>query len=653
MIYSSQMQDSINKLAGNNAGAGNITKLGAASSGSSSDGVGGGYSISAIYKRAVANMLFHPTAKRDLPNVTTGYPWYGTRAAPGLPLPGNYSGFAGTLSSESIPTSNAFLTGLIWFLIALLIVVGTVTLFKWTLEGLIKVKVIKRDRLSVFRAHWLRFTSIIILRTLYVGFFSMIFLSLFQLTYKGSVGNTVIAALVFVIFFCGIVGLAALACCYRLRSGQFRVVSKLVHIEKTNILGVVPWVRFTSESKRSAESSPKPSAGTLGIKKVAHESNNPEQLEVHQDEDFIVKFGWLSARFRRTKWWFFVAWLIYEFVRACFLAGSVTQPLTQVFGLLIVEVIALFIIALIRPFEGSRLTALMVYILGISKVATLAISATFDSRFNLNRIIAAALGIVIIVIQGVMTIALMILILIGAVSTYLSLTRNREEFRPRKWMPWREKYFNHIRLASLDRPTEPAIPESPKEPYFAVGSVRRLPKIGDEDDEKSVYNPFASQVSIAGVRPGTIRSHYGSRAPSIRSTTSVNNLPFGARQHRASWSSRDFSNYYTDSNRNSELMSRNGMYSVRDNMSIGSFGGETFQQMRSRSNSRGATASPLHTGKSRGGKERASYALDEEPEQVPGQEDVPAQKETPKKEKESNVVHTSDLTIEVEPGIAL
>ena len=249
-----------------------------------------------------------------------------------------------------------------------------------------------------------------------------------------------------------------------------------------------------------------------------------------------------------------------------------------------------------------------------------------------------------------MTIALLVLIVIGAVSTYMSLTRNREDLRPRKLIPWREKYFNHIRLASLDRPVEPAVPEEPVEPYFAIGSVRRLPKIGDE---KSVYNPFASQVSIPGVRSGTVMSNFGSRAPSMRSTTSVNNLPFGARAHRISWSSRDFSNYHNESNRNSELMNRNGLYSVKDNMSNGSFGGETFQQMRSRSNSRGATASPLHIGKTRTGKERASYALDEEPEQALNQESESTQQETPKNGEVSNVAQTSDLTTDVEPGTAL
>ena len=56
-------------------------------------------------------------------NKTDGYKWYGHPVGEGLPLPGNYSGFAGTLAEESIRVSNAFATGLIWFLVLLALLV--------------------------------------------------------------------------------------------------------------------------------------------------------------------------------------------------------------------------------------------------------------------------------------------------------------------------------------------------------------------------------------------------------------------------------------------------------------------------------------------------------------------------------------------------
>ena len=620
MIYSQQMQESINHLIGSNLG--NTSSVGAAGSGPSSDNVGGGYSISSIYKRIIGNSIGRdmatdgatifpkrssdispPIFKRALENSSDGYSWYGRPVTAGLPLPGNYSGFAGTLSAENIPASNAFMTGFLWFLIVAVVAATSVVLFKWVLEGLSKIKMIKQDRLTFFRAHWLGFTRSVLLRTTLIGFFMMIFLTLFQFTYKGSAGVTAIAAIMFLIFFVGLLGIAVFACYYRLKNRRYAVVSDRLHLEGKRVLGFVPWLAFTRESQRSEKSDPNPSIGSLPWWRLTYSCNDSQVTEIHQDEDFNKKFGWLSARFRRTRWWFFSVWLVYEFIRACFYGGAAGHPLIQVFGLLIVEFIALITIIVARPFEGARLNALMVYLLGFSKVATLALSAAFDARFNLPRIITTAIGIIIIVIQGLLVIALLIMILIGAVSSYFSITRDhtQEDFRPRHWAPLRKKYFTHIERAALDRPpSPPPPPEEPKEPYFNVGSVRRLPKIEDEgDDPVGDFNDInGSSVSIAG--PATVR---GSRANSMRSNVSATNLPFGARPHRTSWSSRDFSNWHDGSNRNSELMSRNGMQNMKSDGSLR----DAFQQ-RSRAPSRGATF-PLEVKKSRNGKEKEVVPL--------------------------------------------
>ena len=621
MIYSGKMQASINQLIGDNQG--NTSSVGAAGSGSSSDNVGGGYVISEIYKRGLAGIFGRDLqasstgsslVKRALANSTTGYSWYGVPVGLGLPLPGNYSGFAGTLAEENIPASNAFMTGFLWFLILITLVASSVILFKGVLEGLSVIKLLKQDRLMFFRTHWLGFTAVAILRTLFIGFFMMVFLALFQFTYKGSAGVTAIAAIVFIIYFIGLLGIAAYACYYRMRGGRYAKTHDRVYLERTKAFGLVPWYGLTRESNRSEKSDPKPSIGSLPWWKITHTTDESQYMEVHQDEDFNKKFGWLSARFRRTRWWFFTAWLVYEFVRACFYGGAAVEPLVQVFGLLVVEFIAFVTIVIMKPFEGARLNALMVYILGFSKVATLALSAAFDHRFNLPRIIATAIGIVIIVIQGFLTIALLILIVIGAISSYMSITRNHEDFRPRHWAPLRERYFAHIKRAALDRPpSPPPLPEEPKEPYFNVGSVRRVAKIEDEDEKYGGgSDPYGSKTSIAADNDGTPGTSRGIRSNSVQSNMSSSNLPYGARPHRASWSSKDFNAWHDGSNRNSELMSRSGMQSMRSDRSLT----DAYHQ-RSRAPSR---AGQLDVRKSRNGKER---------DHVPGVEDSPSDERKP------------------------
>ena len=569
MIYSEPMQNSINQLIGSNKG--NTSIVGAASSGASANDLDGGYSISQIYKRASLDpsrryleSLDHQwsmlrtreledhIAKRAASNSTSASPWYGNPVKPGLPIPGNFSGFAGTLSVEGIPASNAFMTGFLWLLIFVAVITASVVAFKWILEGLNKANLVKTVRLAHFRDHWLLYTAQAALRTMFIAFFMMTFLTLFEFTYKGSAGVTAVAALVFAVFLVGMLGIAGYACVYRLRLGHYETVRDRVHFEKTKAIGFVPWYGLKLESHRSEKSEPAISAGSIPWWRIRYMNEDPQRAGVHQDEDYTTKFGWLAARFRRTRWWFFAVWLVYEFVRACFYGGAAGHPLTQVFGLLVVEIIALVAIVLMRPFEGARLNALMVYLLGFSKVATVALSAAFDARFNLPRITTTAIGIVVIVIQGILVIMLMIAIVTGAISSYMSLTRNHENFKPQDLASIRQRYFAHLEKTAPDvpppPPPPPPPPEEPKGPYFNVTSVRREPKIEDEDEDYigSTHNPLGSRVSVT--RPVTARA---SRANSMRSQADGPNtsVPFGARVHRASWSSRDFSGFHDPSNK--------------------------------------------------------------------------------------------------------
>ncbi|KAL9114195.1 MAG: hypothetical protein Q9187_007513 [Circinaria calcarea] len=180
----------------------------------------------------------------------------------------------------------------------------------------------------------------------------------------------------------------------------------------------------------------------------------------------------------------------------------------------------------------------------------------------------------------------------------MSITRNREDFRPRHWAPLRERYFAHIRRAALDRPpSPPPVPEEPKEPYFNVGSVRRVAKIEDEDEKYGGGNdPHGSNTSIVADNNGAPGTSRGMRANSVQSNMSSSNLPYGARPHRASWSSKDFNAWHDGSNRNSEFMSRNGMQSMTSDRSLT----DAYHQ-RSRAPSR---AGQLDVRKSRNGKER-------------------------------------------------
>jgi hypothetical protein len=472
------------------------------------------------------------------------FAWAGLPVSPGLPIPGNWSGFAGELSEVGIPAAAAFLTGLLWFLILIAILIGATTIFKFSLEGFSHMKWIKHDRLALFRSHWLGFLGLIVLRVMLIAFFMMMTLTLFQFSSGGKAGAIAIAVIVFVIFFVGLLGLSFYACFYRLRFGNYQSSPDRIHFQRKKVMKFLPWYTTVRESKLEEADKTK-TAGSVSFFKVDYVANDAEKQSVHDDQGYTKRFGWLSGRFRRTRWWFFAVWVVYQFVRACFIGGARASPTTQVIGIFVWEVIAFIVIVCINPFEGARNTALAVYMLGISKVATAGLSIAFLPQFNVARIITTVIGVVIIVIQGFLVIGLLILILLGAISSYMSLTCNREGFKPRNLENIRMKYFGYLEQKTKDLPPPPPPePEEPKEPYFDVKAVRRAPKIEDEDidfvpDMATEYNPAASQFSLAN-RASTANSI----ANSMRSHYSgYGNVPYGARLHRASWSSRDFQNW--------------------------------------------------------------------------------------------------------------
>jgi hypothetical protein len=235
----------------------------------------------------------------------------------------------------------------------------------------------------------------------------------------------------------------------------------------------------------------------------------------------------------------------------------------------------------------------MVYLLGFSKLATVALSAAFDINFNIKRIPATAIGIIIIVIQGLLTIALLICIVLSAISTYFSLTRNREAIRPRRWMPYRERYYAHVETAASDIPPAPKppapVPELPKEPqgpYFSVNSVRRVAKIEDEDEEfqkeiatdpRNSSRLSINKLSIPEFQPaagaqtsGATASNRISRAASISSNLSHTSLPYGARLHRGSWSTRDVSDIQAERESSTDRRSRHYVSAFDGNDTVAS-----------------------------------------------------------------------------------
>ncbi|KAK7973388.1 TRP-like ion channel [Apiospora saccharicola] len=559
LIPVSNMVDSVNKFAGI---SGNGSQVGGA--GSTIINNNGGL-IQQIYGRSLdmaADLATEvaPLVRREPYNPDDPYDY-------------NWGG-----NPLNIPAPDALMLTFLWLIIALCIITGLIAIFKFSLERLAKQNWIQRDRLEFFRNNWVRYLRATLLRTLFIAFFSMMVLSLYQFNLRDRAGPVAIAAIVFLLFLLGFGSIAVYALRCRLHSATFTSEPDRILFVSRKVMWYIPWFTLVRLSQlREKEFDDLKPVGSLPFVHwyFAHHGDKSAQTKVHEDDTYIKRFGWLSARYRASRWWYFVFWMSYQFVRALFIGAAAQSPMAQVFGLFIVDILAMVVISAVNPYEGQRNTAVAVWILGLVKIATTGLSIAFLPELALNRMVATAIGVIVIVIQALLVIAVMILVILGGISSWMSLYRNREYFSSERLEGTRIKYYEHIAKRALDEKAplpvekkkrskkclskskavdddeEKAIPKAPSEPYFSVRSVRRMTKIEDEDEENmsvmestTFNNTNTSSLNVYNANDNatdyTIPYPPPLRRASLSSRHSASSLPRAARVHRASWSSRDF-----------------------------------------------------------------------------------------------------------------
>ncbi|KAF4448132.1 hypothetical protein F53441_8448 [Fusarium austroafricanum] len=547
MFASNSMIEAISPFAGV---TGNASQVGSAGSVPINNGGGLAQQIFGrnLKTRALPQLesVLHSFARRNKfnPNNPYDYSWAGGPRNPGMPLPGDYSGFSGVLSVVGIPRNDAFIIGLIWLLVVLAAVALFVASSKLVLDMCRKFNLIKSDGFDFFRSHWRGYMVAALLRTLFIAFFVMMTLAMFQFSIEAPPGPTAIAAIVFVMFL-GFAGLTAYACSARLREGKYEVVSDTIRFEQGKIMKKIPFVATTLESSiGEEEQAHKPRLfASLPIRRLKFVDKDPERPKAHQDEPYIKRYGWLSARYRLSRWWFFTVYLAYQFIRACFIGGGRASPLAQVYGLFIFEALALAVIIKLKPFEGSRNTTAAIWLLSISKIITTGLSIAFLRTLGLSRVAATAIGMIILVVQCFLAAAILVLIVLGMISTWMSLSRNREDFAD-KVDDLRVRYFEHMEdRAGTKKPKEDEVDELEElsKSIFSVSNVRR----NTQANAFPTLEGSGSQVPSHPAHPLNRRN----RANSGGSRYSVNSLPRSGRTHRPSWSSKDFAEWDADMNR--------------------------------------------------------------------------------------------------------
>ncbi|OAA63605.1 intradiol ring-cleavage dioxygenase [Niveomyces insectorum RCEF 264] len=480
------------------------------------------------------------------------YAWGGDPVLPGVPLPGTWYGFAGTLSALRVPAASAFTLCLVWMAVTVLAFPVVVLAVKALCELCVRLRWVQQDRLAYFRTHYRAYAVHAGLRTLLAAFVPLTTLAVFQLTLRSAPGSTALAALVFALF----VGGLAWACACALRDGRGRGGSS-----RGPAWLPVSWTRG---KRRAQDVETRLTKGKENGKlrqlrqQLAHEKlglpphSGPAEddetqppstasattasgsgtVGVHQNDDYIKRFGWLGARYRADRWWFFAVYLLFQLVRACILGGGGTndpvsgggsissssggggdgggrgngRQTAQVLVLVLFDGFTLLAYAYARPLEGRRNTAAGVWILGGGRLLVSGLCIGLLPQTGLSRIGATVVGFAIVVVQVLALAAVLVLVVVGAVSSWLSLTRNHDGFQSELFSGVRQRYLAALLASATGAPAPPATgapaPPSRRQqrkearraereearqaaslpvpaPTFRVLEVRRAPKIED------------------------------------------------------------------------------------------------------------------------------------------------------------------------------
>lgn len=462
------------------------------------------------------------------------YTWGGDPVLPGVPLPGTWQSLSGTLGNLDVPGASAFTLCLFWMAIAAVAFPVGLLGVKGLLELLARFGWVRQDCMAYFRTHPLQYARQGMFRVLLIALSPLVTFSVFQFTLHSSPGSTALAAIVFTIILTGLIYI----CTDAIRRRQQR-----------------HWLGKFSAKQPSSPRSPSftKRETNKGKRRILYpEDDEDRELigrpGVHQDEKYIKRFGWLSARYKAGCYWFFAVHLGTQFARACILGGGADNesvidpsrntivgsgaPTAQLVVLLLFEIAILAIYAYWRPFESSRNTVLGVWVLGAGRILVAALCIGLLPQIGISRIGATVIGFAIVVVQVLMLAVVLVLVATSAVSTWLSLTRNQDDFYSEMFFSVRKRYLETL-LASAtgapapltrrlerkqakatrraDRDAERlAASLPPPEPSFSVFDVRRAPKIEDVH-----YDESDSEVEEFGVHDvAYFRRNMESSAPS-------------------------------------------------------------------------------------------------------------------------------------------
>ena len=135
-----------------------------------------------------------------------------------------------------------------------------------------------------------------------------------------------------------------------------------------------------------------------------------------EDKETWRKYSLFYENYKRGYWWLFVPAIVYMFARGCVIAGADGHGLVQSAGQLIIEALMLVLLLWARPYslKSGNWINIVIQVVRILSVICILV---FVEELGIAQTTKAITGIVLIVMQSVLTGLLAILIAVNAIVT--------------------------------------------------------------------------------------------------------------------------------------------------------------------------------------------------------------------------------------------
>lgn len=135
---------------------------------------------------------------------------------------------------------------------------------------------------------------------------------------------------------------------------------------------------------------------------------------LYENKELWRKYSIFYENYKKSYWWLFIPLIVYMFARGCVIAGADGHGMAQVAGQLIVESLLLILLLWSRPFSlksGNWINIIIQVVRVLSVVCIL----IFVEELGVAQTTKTVTGLVLVVMQAVLTGLLAILILVNAI----------------------------------------------------------------------------------------------------------------------------------------------------------------------------------------------------------------------------------------------